>query len=105
MKNDILAVNAHLIARPGCEEKLKARLEQLVRDCRDHQGLLVYRLHQDTENPALFVFYEQFASREAFEDHLNSDELRIFQKEIPGLLDGEGKIYTLKILADHNEPA
>lgn len=105
MKNDILAVNAQLIARPGCEEKFKTRLEQLVRDCRDHQGLLVYRLHQDTENPALFLFYEQFATREAFESHLNSDELRSFQKEIPELLAGEAKVYTLKILADHNEPA
>ncbi len=105
MKNDILAVNAHLVARTGCEDQLKVRLEQLVRECFDHKGLLTYRLHQDYKNSAHFVFYEQFESREAFDRHMDSKELKSFQKDSRDLLGEEAKVYVLMILADHKGSA
>lgn len=94
-------VNAHLMAKPGCAEQLKACLELLVKNCQHHQGLLVYRLHQDLEDPCHFVFYEQFANREDYLSHSKSEELAGFRQEVRDLLKGDNKVYRLKTLAEH----
>ena len=101
MVQTLFVVNAHLMAKPGCEERLKASLEQLVRNCQYHKGLLVYRLHQDLEDPTHFVFYEQFASREDYLSHSKSEELASFRQEVQDLLEGDNKVYRLKTLAEH----
>lgn len=91
---DILVVTAHLRAKPGKENELRTALEQLVQECGHHEGLLLYSVHQDTSDPASFLFYEHYLSEKAFKDHLASDELKNAAEVFSELVEGESKIET-----------
>lgn len=99
MKDDMLVVMAFLQARPGRGKDLKAMLERLVRDCAGHEGLLLYSVHEDKQDPDAFVFYEQFTSEQALKVHGESPELRRFREESKDLLAQETQIRLLKLLA------
>jgi len=51
-------VIAILEAKQGEEEKLKAALTKVIAPSRDEAGCIEYRLHQDKQNPARFIFFE-----------------------------------------------
>lgn len=72
----MLAITARITAQAGKEEELKKKLLHLIEVCKDHEGLLLYSVHQHKENPRNFIFYEQFANEAAFQAHLDSPELK-----------------------------
>lgn len=96
---EILVVTAHLRAKHGKEDELRIALEQLVQDCGHHEGLLLYSVHQDTADPASFLFYEHYLSEKALKDHLASAELVNAQPIFNELVDGEPKIETWRMAA------
>jgi quinol monooxygenase YgiN len=69
MSDNHFILNVHLEAVPGHEEELAEHLLGLVGRTRAEPGCLVYNLHRDPENPAKFMFYEEFTSKEAHEAH------------------------------------
>ena len=78
MPSTLLTVVAEMVAKPGQEEALKQELLKLVVPTRLEEGCVQYDLHVATDNPARFVFYENWTSREALEKHLQSPHLRAF---------------------------
>jgi quinol monooxygenase YgiN len=48
------------------------RAEKLIPITRAEEGCIQYDLHQDNEEPAHFLFYENWASRELWQIHMNS---------------------------------
>ncbi len=69
MSDNHFILNVHLEAVPGHEEELAEHLLGLVGPTRGEPGCLVYNLHRDLENPAKFMFYEEFVSKAAHEAH------------------------------------
>lgn len=53
-----LTIVANIIAKPNSVELVKAELLKLIDVTRAEEGCINYELHQDNENPAHFVFYE-----------------------------------------------
>jgi len=51
-------------AKPGKEEALKQALAQVVAPSRAEPACIEYRLHQDATNPAVFILYENWKSKE-----------------------------------------
>jgi len=51
---------------------VKGELLKLLGPTRKEEGCLQYDLHQDNENPAVFLFYERWESRELWQVHMNS---------------------------------
>ena len=51
-------------AKKGKEDELKQALEAVVEPSRSESTNLEYRLHQDVNNPAQFVLYENWTSQE-----------------------------------------
>lgn len=96
---EILVVTARLRAKQGKEDELRMALEQLVQDCGHHEGLLLYSVHQETSDPASFLFYEHYLSEKAFKDHFVSEELVNARPMFSELVDGEAQIETWRMAA------
>ena len=76
-----LTVIARLKAKDGCEDRLGVMLRALVTPTRAETGCITYDLHRSSDDPGLFIFYENWENRSLWEDHMKS----------PHLLDFDGK--------------
>jgi quinol monooxygenase YgiN len=77
MPNDHVILNVHLQVTAGREEEAAAQLTKLVAPSRGEPGCVTYVLHRDPQDPAKFMFYEEFRSEHALQEHRNSEH---FQK-------------------------
>ena len=84
MKN--LTVVATIKAKPGKEAGLRQELLALIPTTRQEPGCLNYDLHQATENPAHFLFHENWTSKQHLDDHLARPHLQAFLAKAGDLL-------------------
>ncbi|MCL1092736.1 putative quinol monooxygenase [Shewanella kaireitica] len=70
-----LTVVANIIANEDSIDFVKAELIKLIEVTRAEAGCINYDLHQDNENPAHFVFYENWQSREHLQTHLANSHI------------------------------
>ena len=89
-RRDLLTVIAHMRAAPGKRDELRAALEALVEPTSQEEGYVNYDLHQGTEDPDRFFFYENWESDADLDAHLDAPHLRDFAARIPELLDDSG---------------
>jgi quinol monooxygenase YgiN len=75
-----LTVVATFQARPGKEADLRAALISLLAPTREEPGCVSYDVHQSADDPAKFLFYENWQSKEALDAHMRSPHL---QKLVP----------------------
>jgi quinol monooxygenase YgiN len=80
-----ITVVATFQARPGKETALRAALTGLLAPTRKETGCINYDLHQSTENPADFLFHENWTSRELLEIHLKSAHIAALGQRIDEL--------------------
>ena len=64
-----IILTAMVKAKPGQEEAVKEVLVALVEVTRKEPGCLCYNLHQSKSDKTQFMFYEQWASKEAIDAH------------------------------------
>ncbi|HVF56675.1 MAG TPA: putative quinol monooxygenase [Pyrinomonadaceae bacterium] len=81
-----VTVLARARSKPGAEERLKAELLSLVEPSRRDHGCINYDLHQSADDPALFMFHENWESRAALEAHLDTPHLEAFDERTKELL-------------------
>ena len=65
MPKDGVILVAMVKAKPGQEEAVQEALMALVEPTRKEPGCLCYNLHQSKSDKTQFMFYEQWASKEA----------------------------------------
>lgn len=73
-------------AKPGQEAALGQALRGLVAPSRQDAGCLNYDLHQSTDNPALFLFHENWTSKAQLDAHLAQPHLQAFLAQAGALL-------------------
>jgi quinol monooxygenase YgiN len=71
-----LTVIAKVKAQPGKENDVLKLLLTLVEPSRKDAGCMNYDLHRSKENPALFLFHENWASRADLDRHLGKPDLQ-----------------------------
>ena len=76
MKAESLTVTAQIKAKPGKESQVRQELLSLVDPSRTDDGCLNYDLHQALDNPAHFLFHENWTSEAHLERHLQKPELK-----------------------------
>ena len=81
-----LTIVAHITAEPDAVEPIRAALETLIAPTRAEAGCLQYDLHQDDQDPRHFLFFENWESRELWQDHMNSPHLQAFVAATEGQL-------------------
>lgn len=95
----MLTVVAEMIAKPGCEERLREELLRCIEPTRAEEGCLQYDLHVATDRPGHFLFYENWTSREALDRHLATPHLLRLSGLLPELSEGEPRISTFERIA------
>ena len=71
-----LIVVARVEAKKDKIDLVKAELLKLVKPTRAEQGCIQYDLHQDNDNPAVFIFYEIWESVEMLKAHAQSEHIK-----------------------------
>ena len=79
-----LTIIANIHANHGKIDLVKAELEKLISITQAEAGCIQYDLHQDNENPAHFLFYENWESRELWQNHMNAPHLAAYVKATEG---------------------
>ncbi|MBV6656647.1 MAG: antibiotic biosynthesis monooxygenase [Devosiaceae bacterium] len=74
-----LTLVAHFQARNGRAEETRDFLLSLIPHTRAEDGCIEYWLHQHNDDPSRFTFYENFASKSAWDLHMATDHLARFQ--------------------------
>ena len=80
----VLTIVANIHAKPDKIELVKAELQKLIDVTRAEDGCIQYDLHQDNENPAHFMFYENWESRDLWQAHMNADHLAAYMEATEG---------------------
>ena len=76
MNAKTLTVVAQLKASPGKESQVRQELLSLVAPSRKDAGCINYDLHQAVDDPALFMFHENWVSKEHLDAHLQKPDLQ-----------------------------
>lgn len=77
---DKLTLIAKIMAKPEKRELVKSELLKLISPTRVEKGCINYDLHQDNDNPNLFVFHENWESKALLEKHLASAHIAEYMK-------------------------
>lgn len=85
MNTKPLTVIATFRARPDKENELRAALNGLVTPTRQESGCLNYDLHQSTDDPARFLFHENWTSKAHLDAHLQSAHIQAVLPRVPEL--------------------
>ena len=73
-----LTVVAKIVAKNDSIESVKSEMLKLIDPTRNEDGCIEYNLHQDNENPAVFIFFETWKSIACLESHMNTDHFKSF---------------------------
>lgn len=73
-----LTIIAEITAKDGQAEVVKAALQRLIPITRGETGCINYDCHQDNENPAHFVFYENWETRDLWQAHMNAPHMKVW---------------------------
>lgn len=73
-------------AKPGMESLLKQDLLRLVVETRQEEGCLNYDLHQSSDDPTKFLFYENWTSKAHLDRHAQSAHIQSFRARAGELL-------------------
>ncbi len=79
-----LTIVANIKANEDKIELVKAELLKLIEITRAEEGCINYDLHQDNENPAHFMFYENWETRELWQTHMGNQHLQDYMAATDG---------------------
>jgi quinol monooxygenase YgiN len=79
-----LTIVANITANADKVELVKAELLKLIETTRAEDGCVQYDLHQDNKDPAHFLFYENWESRELWQAHMNAQHLQDYMAATDG---------------------
>lgn len=96
---DLVTVIAHMRAKPGQEEALRAALEALIPTTQQEEGYVNYDLHRGIEDPSLFYLYENWESVDTHEAHMDRPHLQDFASKLDDLVEGELTVRRLRRIA------
>ncbi|GAB5387452.1 MAG: putative quinol monooxygenase [Alphaproteobacteria bacterium] len=79
-----LTIVANIHAQPDQIELVKSELLKLVPVTRKEDGCINYDLHQDNDDPAHFMFHENWESREQWQTHMQAPHLAAYMQATEG---------------------
>ena len=82
-----LTIIANITAKSDKVDLVKSELEKLIPITLNEEGCLDYVLHQDNEDPAHFLFYENWESRELWQNHMDNQHLKDFISATDGAIE------------------
>jgi quinol monooxygenase YgiN len=99
MRNPGCTIIGTVVAKPEKRDELARILAAQVAPTRAESGCINYDFHYDKSDPNIFVFYENFVSKEALEDHLKKAHLKPLMDRLDELLAKPVDIRHLEMLS------
>jgi quinol monooxygenase YgiN len=93
---ELLTVVATMRAKPGKEDELRAMLTGVIEPTLAEAGCHTYALHQGVADPSVFVFYENWSSKDDLDKHLASEHMSTGLAGVAELLEARADIQTLR---------
>ncbi len=87
MENQKVTVIARIKAKPGKEAQVRQVLSKLLSPTRLEAGCINYDMHESLDNPAHFLFHENWTNQEALNKHLETAHLKNFLNQADQLLE------------------
>lgn len=75
-----LTIIARILAKEEKRTLVKSELLKLIPITKAEIGCINYDLHQDNQNPNLFLFHENWESRELWQEHMGNTHLAAYMK-------------------------
>jgi quinol monooxygenase YgiN len=99
MKKPGCTIIGTVVAKPEKRDELMRILAAQVAPTRAESGCVNYDFHCDKSDPNVFVFYENFVSKKALEDHLKKAHLKPLMDRLDELLAKPVDIRHLEMLS------
>ena len=100
MQKKKVTVLAMAKAKEGMEETVRQELLSLVNPTRSEPGCINYALHQANDDKSLFIFYENWKSKEDLDKHLGMPHLKAFLEKAEGLLAKPLEVTLLEMISE-----
>ena len=84
--SNTLTIIAKIEAKKETLTQVKAEVLKLIEPTLKEDGCIQYDLHQDNENPSVFIFCENWESQDLWSAHMQSSHLKAFVESTDGLL-------------------
>ena len=82
-----LTIIARIEAKKNKIDLVRSELLKLIDPTHREQGCLQYDLYQDNENPAIFIFYENWENRELWQIHMKNKHLQAYMDATDGAVE------------------
>ncbi|MEM9224059.1 MAG: putative quinol monooxygenase [Pseudomonadota bacterium] len=82
-----LTIVANIHAKADKIELVKNELLKLIATTRAEDGCIQYDLHQDNDDPAHFLFFENWTNRELWQTHMNAPHLAAYMAATDGAVE------------------
>lgn len=82
-----LTVIANVYAKFGKVDVVKEELEKLADATRCVEGCISYDMHQDHNNPAHFIFYENWKDKESWKNNSKAFHTNAYHKATEGAIE------------------
>ncbi len=100
MNTEQITVVAYLEVKPGSEAAFLKDIPALVAATRQEAACLNYDFHQATDNPAVFMFYENWTSMAGLQEHARTAHLQAFRKNTADLMAKPTELKIFRMVSD-----
>lgn len=76
MTDTLLTIVARIKAKPGMEQRMQQDLLRLLTPTRAESGCITFDLLQDTNDPTVFVLYENWKDQAALDAHFQQPSVK-----------------------------
>lgn len=92
-----LTVVAKVMAKKESVAAVRSELLKLIAPTRNEEGCIEYRLHQDHDDPAVFIFYENWQNEASLVRHMESSHFKDYLAAVDGMLKGK-HVYRMTLI-------
>lgn len=78
-----IKVIARVVITPGREEAFERNATTLSVATRSEEGCLSYHLYRNPTQKGVYVFVEDWASHEIWQQHMSGEAIRAFNAQLP----------------------
>lgn len=95
-----VTVVAKITAKSDAIEEVKSELLKMISPTREEEGCIEYRLHQDSNDPAVFLFYENWKSHACLERHRDTEHFKAYVAAVSELISDK----TVNLMTEFIQP-
>lgn len=82
----IVTVVAKLVVHKAALETVKTELLKMIEPTREEEGCIEYRLHQDNNDPTVFIFFEMWENLTCLERHMETPHFSSYIAAVEGMI-------------------